>query len=41
MKRLSERFADRGMIGFVMSQRVDAKLVLPEAVKTLKVREAK
>lgn len=40
MKRLSERFADRGMIGFVMSQRVDAKLVLPEAVKTLKVREA-
>ena len=39
MKRLSERFADRGMIGFVMSQRVDAKMVLPEAVKTLKVRE--
>lgn len=40
MKRLSERYADIGMVGFVMSQRVDAKLVLPEAVKTLKVKEA-
>lgn len=39
MKRLSERYADCGMVGFILSQRVDAKLVLPEAVKTLKVRE--
>lgn len=37
MKRLVERFADRGQVAFIMSERIDAKLVLPEAVKLLKV----
>lgn len=37
MKRLVERYADRGQVAFIMSERIDAKLVLPEAVKLLKV----
>lgn len=37
MKRLVERFADRGQVAFIMSKRIDSKLVLPEAVKLLKV----
>ena len=37
MKRLVERFADCGQVAFIMSERIDAKLVLPEAVKLLKV----
>jgi phage major capsid protein, HK97 family len=34
-KRLNERFADYGQVGFLASKRVDGKLVLPEAVKVL------
>ena len=34
-KRLNEKYADMGQIGFLASKRVDAKLVLPEAVKYL------
>jgi HK97 family phage major capsid protein len=37
MKRLVERFAERGQVAFIMSERIDSKLVLPEAVKLLKV----
>lgn len=36
-KRLAERFADRCQVAFLASERVDAKLVLPDAVKMLKV----
>ena len=38
IKRLVERYADRGQVAFITSERVDAKLVLPEAVKMLKVK---
>lgn len=34
-KQLNELFAGNGMIGFVARERVDGKLVLPEAVKIL------
>lgn len=34
-KRLNELFATTGQVGFLASQRVDGKLILPEAVKTL------
>ena len=34
-KRLNELFATSGQIGFLASQRLDGKLVLPEAVKIL------
>ena len=34
-KRLHERYADMGQVGFLASKRVDGKLVLPEAVKVL------
>ena len=34
-KRLNELFAATGQVGFVASQRVDGKLILPEAVKVL------
>ena len=37
IKRLVERYADRGQVAFITSERVDAKLVLPDAVKYLKV----
>lgn len=36
---LKELFAGNGMIGFVAKERVDGKLVLPEAIKLLKVAE--
>ena len=35
---LKELFAGNGMIGFVAKERVDGKLVLPEAVKVLKMK---
>ena len=35
---LKELFAGNGLIGFVAKERVDGKLVLPEAVKILKVK---
>ena len=34
-KRLNELYAANGQVGFLASQRVDGKLVLPEAVKVL------
>lgn len=36
-KQLNELFAGNGMIGFVAKERVDGKLVLPEAVQILKL----
>ena len=36
-KRLNELYAGNGQVGFVASKRVDGKLVLPEAVKLLKM----
>lgn len=35
-KRLNELYATTGQVGFLGSQRVDGKLILPEAVKLLK-----
>lgn len=35
-KRLNELYATTGQIGFIGSQRVDGKLILPEAIKVLK-----
>ena len=37
-KRLNELFAATGQVGFLASQRVDGKLILAEAVKTMKVK---
>ena len=39
-KRLNELYAKTGQIGFVASQRVDGKLVLPEAIKVLQQKSA-
>ena len=33
-------FAGNGMVGFVAKERVDGKLILPEAVKLLKMATA-
>jgi HK97 family phage major capsid protein len=35
-KRLNELYAVTGQVGFVATQRVDGKLILPEAIKVLK-----
>ena len=35
-KRLNELYAATGQVGFLGSQRVDGKLILPEAIKVLK-----
>ena len=35
-KRLNELFATSGQVGFMATQRVDGKLILPEAIKVLK-----
>ena len=37
-KRLNERYADTGQIGFLATKRVDAKLVLTEAIKALQMK---
>ena len=37
-KRLNELYAATGQVGFLASQRVDGKLILPEAVKTLTMK---
>lgn len=39
-KQLTELFAGNGMIGFVAKERVDGKLILPEAVQILKFSNA-
>lgn len=36
-QRLNELYAEHGQIGFIATQRVDGKLLLPEAVKALKM----
>lgn len=38
-KRLNEKYATSGQVGFVSTERVDGKLILPEAVKLLKMGE--
>ena len=38
--RLNELFAAHGQVGFRGSQRVDGKLILPEAIKTLQMKGA-
>ena len=38
MSVLKELFAGNGMVGFVCKERVDGKLVLPEAVQILKIK---
>ena len=38
IRRLSERYAEYGQVGFIGTQRVDAKLVIPEAVKSLEIK---
>ncbi|NLT14853.1 MAG: phage major capsid protein [Clostridiales bacterium] len=38
LKRLDELYAATGQIGFIASQRVDGKLILPEAIKSLQVQ---
>lgn len=37
-KKLSELYAANGQVGFIGTQRVDGKLILPEAVKLLKMK---
>lgn len=39
-KRLNELYAPTGQVGFLASQRVDGKLILPEAVKVLAMKSA-
>ena len=39
-KRLNELFAATGQVGFLGSERVDGKLILPEAVKALSLKSA-
>jgi len=37
-KRLNELYAATGQVGFIATQRVDGKLILPEAVKVLQMK---
>jgi HK97 family phage major capsid protein len=39
-KRLNELYAATGQVGFIATQRVDAKLILPEAVQALQQKAA-
>lgn len=39
-KRLNELYAATGQVGFIATQRVDGKLILPEAVKVLQQKSA-
>ena len=39
-KKLSELYAATGQVGFLGSQRVDGKLILPEAIKVLQQKNA-
>ena len=39
-KQLNELFAGNGMIGYVVKERVDGKLILPEAVQIMKLKGA-
>lgn len=40
VQRLIERYADKGQVGFRIRQRTDGRLVLPEAIKLLKIKTA-
>lgn len=37
-RRLNERFADTGQVGFLATKRLDGKLLLPEAIKVLQMK---
>ena len=37
-KKLSELYAANGQVGFMGTQRVDGKLILPEAIKVLQMK---
>ena len=37
-KRLNELYARTDQVGFISTQRVDGKLILPEAIQALKMR---
>ena len=39
-RRLNELYAAKGQVGFLATKRVDAKLILPEAVKVLQMKTA-
>lgn len=39
-RRLNERYADTGQVGFLATKRLDGKLVLPEAIKVLQMKGA-
>jgi HK97 family phage major capsid protein len=39
-QRLNELFAQTGQVGFRATQRVDGRLILPEAVKVLQMKAA-
>lgn len=38
LQQLKELFAGNGMVGFLMKERVDGLLILPEAIKVLKIK---
>lgn len=38
MQELKELFAGNGMVGYLMKERVDGRLILPEAVQILKIK---
>ena len=40
IQRLNERYAEKDQIGFKVTQRVDGRLILPEAVKCLQMKAA-
>lgn len=40
VQRLIELYAGNGQIGFIATQRVDAKTILPEGIKLLKMAGA-
>lgn len=37
-RRLNERFAETGQVGFLATKRTDGKLILPEAIKVLQMK---
>lgn len=40
-KQLTELFTGNGLIGYLAKERVDGKLILPEAVQIVKLEDAK
>lgn len=39
-RRLNERYADTGQVGFLATKRLDGKLILPEAIKAMQMKTA-